>query len=541
MSFSTLPAILSPRTAQMLFPGTRLFEGRLPAYLQNHGALRDNNARRKVGLSAQSASPTPILGYGSLRVRQVGLAPTLSLLLGLPIPFNSMGRVIADLVPRIASFVKECAPAPEGESLSLHACKTNKDKPCDSALASEAVTARAIRCSDLVYLTQLHHIAAWQQHRAILSHAELSRNDAVLTDPLFAGAKAKWLRLYAALDKEIKSLPAAAHAPMNAGTLIPESRPAGLGLTLPLSSIGSETAETELISRISQLSEARVVGEEKSGRKNSERGAAAEGASGAASILPSLVPYLLASAAFSQEAWQASVRQLCTFNMTLMICGTLIGLSSLLILACAFLALHKARDGDVNDATNVFTDCGLPELAAIARWLSASACISGATWVVGWAYAGIYKGLLSDSAAAVDVFVWRQLPLVCVTGLLCSVVVPFAPVLLPVCRSIRKLVGRLRDAEAEHLMHGGKDKKGLGALLSMDLCFSRLWLRLFNRGTLLCYISVFALCIVPFSDCLVDRECSIVKYLIGTYCLSAGITVFKTPSVMREKMQIVAA
>lgn len=541
MSFSTLPAILSPRTAQMLFPGTRLFEGRLPAYLQNHGALRDNNARRRVGLSAQSASPTPILGYGSLRVRQVGLAPTLSLLLGLPIPFNSMGRVIADLVPRVASFVKECAPAREGESLSLHACETNRDKSCGSALASEAVTARAIRCSDLAYLTQLHHIAAWQQHRAILSHAKLTRNDAVLTDPLFVGAKAKWLRLYAALDKEVKSLPAAAHAPVNAGTLIPESRPADLHLTLPLSSIGSEMAETELISRRSKLLEARVVGEERSGGENSEREAAAEGASGAASILPSLVPYLLASAAFSQEAWQASVRQLCTFNMTLMICGTLIGLSSLLILACAFLALHKARDGGLNDAANVLTDRGLPELAAIARWLFASACIGGATWIAGWACAGIYKGLLPDSAAAVDVFVWRQLPLVCVTGLLCSVVAPFAPVLLPVCRCIRKLVGRLPHAEAEHLMHDGKDKKGLGALLSKDLCFTRLWLRLFSRGTLLCYISVFALCIVPFSDCFVDRECSIVKYLIGTYCLSAGITVFKTPSVMREKMQIVAA
>lgn len=539
LSFSTLPAMLSPRTAQMLSPDTRLFPGRLPTYLQNHGAFRDSSGRRRVGSGSalDAASPTAALGYGSSRVRQVGLAPTLSLLLGLPIPFNSMGRIIADLVPSVASFVQECASESQGTSLSTFSCGTSDGKPCSVKESEDLATARTVRCSDLAYLTQLHHIVAWQQHRAILTHAALTGNGAVLTDPHFAAIKVKWLRLYSELDKEIKSLPQAAHVPLTSGSSAPNSRLGELGSTISMPTAGIEGADTELISHLSQL---RPDGVGSGNDGDVHIGTAKEAKEGAASALPSLVPYLLASANFSQEAWQASVRQLCTFNIMLMVCGIFMALSSLIILGLAAWTLRNPFSSGANHTTRRRGAHSLPDSATIARWLCMSTCIGGGTWAAVWAFLEVFKYLLADSASALDLFLWRQLPALCLTGALSSVVAPFARSSLSLCPQ-RGLLRRSRQGEDEPLVPGKRLACGLSKLLQQDLCLSHLCLRLFSGGRFHCYASLLVLCILPFSDCFVEGECSIVKFLIGIYCISAALTASATPSTGREKNQVVAA
>ncbi|CDI73670.1 hypothetical protein, conserved [Eimeria praecox] len=519
--------------------------GRTPTYLQNHGALRDSIGRRKVGSgsSLDAASPTAALGYGARRVRQVGLAPTLSLLLGLPIPFNSMGRIIADLVPSVASFVEECAQGAQGKSLRAFKCGANDGKPCRVRDGEDLATARAVRCSDLVYLTQLHHIAAWQQHRAIMTHAALTGNGAVLTDPQFAASKAKWLRLYSELDKEIKSLPPAAHEPLTSGSSAPTFGLAESNSTLSLSNAGIEAADSELISRISQLSGPADGGD--SGKEgDAHLGTTKEAATGAASALPSLIPYLRASADFSQEAWQASVRQLCTFNIMFMLCGISMVFCSVVILVLSFWALHIPFSAGANPTNESHTPCSLPELATIARWLCYSACIGGGIWAVGWAFLETLSNHLADPAPALEAFVWRQLPVLSLTGALCSVVVPFARSILtlyPRISAQRGLLRGSRQGEDEPLVSGKPAAWGLAKLLQQKLCVSQLWIRFFSGGRFHCYVSLLVLCIIPFNDCLVERECSIVKFLISIYCISAGLTAFATPSPRREKKQIVSA
>lgn len=548
MSFSTLPAILSPRAAQILSPATRVVENRLPAYLQSHGAFRDNNRRRNVGGTAafSPSSPTPMLGYGPLRVRQVGLAPTLSLLMGLPIPFNSMGRIIADLVPSLASFVPECARAVPGEPGSSSACDRNEGKPCNALpMHDEAASALAIRCSDLAYITQLHHIVAWQQHRAIAAHASVTGNDAVLTDPQFAAAKSQWLRLYSALDKEVKALPAAAHIPLTLDATAPIAGPAGPGVALALPPLGSETAEAELLFHISRLAKDAADSDARKGKGGQAAPRKDDDTAGSlAFALPSLVPYLLASAEFSQEALLASVRQLGTFNMLLMLCGTLLTLSSLLILLFAVLGLRQPSADRSYQTPKGLIASGLPEAATVARWLWGSACVGGGTWATGWATSEILKYLQVGPAAAADALVWRQLPVLCATGALCSLVIPFAR-----CGLRRflnstapfKLPGEVPTGEAEPLVMDKHVGWGLTGALRREMCLSRLWLWGFGGGTFLFYASLFALCIVPFSDCLVNRECSVVRFLIGIYCISAGLTVYATPSSYNEKKHIVSA
>ncbi|CDJ50798.1 hypothetical protein, conserved [Eimeria brunetti] len=544
-SFSTLPAMLSPRTAQMLSPATRLFAGRLPTYLQSHGAFRDSSGRRRVASAAlDAASPTAALGYGSRRVSQVGLAPTLSLLLGLPIPFNSMGRIIADIVPSIASFVQECAPEAQAESLSAFKCGANDGKSCGETESEVFAIAQTVRCSDVAYLTQLHHIVAWQQHQAIMTLAAVTGNGAVLADPQFAAAKVKWLRLYSELDKEIKALPEAAHLRLTSGSSAHTFTRKKLDATISFPADGFETADAELLSHISRLSQTPAGGGKSGEEGETHVGSAKEVAAGAASALPSLVPYLRACADFSQEVWQASVRQLCTFNIVFMVCGILMTLSSVIILGLAAWALRNPFRGSVNPTFGARTACSLPELATIARWLRTSACIGGGTWAAGWALLEICKHVRGDYASELDVFLWRQLPALCLTGVLCSAVVPFArsTLSLPAGSSAqRHLLRESCQGEDEPPLSGEQAAGGLWKLLQEDLCPSRLWLRLFNGGRFHCYVALFMLCIIPFSDCFVEGECSIVKFLINIYCISAGLAAFATPSTKGEKEQIVAA
>lgn len=546
LSFSTLPAMLSPRAAQMLSPGTRLFAGRLPAYLQNHGAFCDSTGRRRVdfGSALDAASPTAALGYGSRRIRQVGLAPTLALLMGIPIPFNSMGRIIADVVPSIASFVPECFPEALMTPLNASKCGADDGKACSEGESEDHAVARRVRCSDLAYLTQLHHIAAWQQHRAVVTNAALTGNGAVLTDPQFAAAKAKWLKLYSELDKEIKSLPTTAHAPLNSGSLAPNSKAREFDATISLPIPGLDYADAELISNISRLSQTRAGGDASS-REEAERiWTSEETTAGAASALPSLVPYLLASAEFSREAWQASVRQLCTFNIMLMLCGIFMALSSLTILGLAAWALRNSFRGDADSRPEAPAARSLPEGVTIARWLCVSTCIGAGTWAALWVFLEIFRHLLAEWASALHVFLWRQLPALCLTGALCSVVVPFVQTALPMFRENYAQRGLRRDSfegDDAPLLAGKRIAWGFTKLLQQDLCLSHLWLRLFSGGRLHCYGSLLILCIVPFSDCFVEREYSIVKFLIVIYCISAGLTVFATPSSGGDKKHIVAA
>ncbi|KAL8453901.1 hypothetical protein Emed_000612 [Eimeria media] len=532
LSFSTLPAYLTPRAAQELSPATRLFDSRLPTYLQNHGALSDSHGRRRVSsdVNTPSSSPTPNLGYGSRRVRQVGLAPTLSLLMGLPVPFNSMGQIIADLVPTLSSFVAECAQHLANVSAS------------SNASGSIALT---VRCSDLAYLTQLHHIVAWQQYRAIKAHATVTGNDSVLMDSRFAAAKAHWLSLYSALDKEIKALPPEAHVQLTQDLThsTPQTEHGNLDQTLPLRS--AEASEDELLHKLRRYRAdgASSVVDETSGEDSAGQANEAQTAH-LSSALPSLVPYLSAAADFSQEAFLASVRQLGTFNLHLMLCGVFMTLSGFVILLCASLLLSNSSESFSRGTPQTQTENGLPKIATFIWWLSTSAGVGALMWLGPWACCEAIKALRLAPPAATHLFLWRQLPAASLTGASCFLALLLVRRTLkrrPCKVSLKMFSGLLQGDEEPLVEERQSGGRRFAAALPGEICLSRLWLSLFDGGRLLCYLSLFVLCAVPFNDCLVNRESAIVNFVTCVYCMSAALATFGTSSDGAEKKRIVSA
>ncbi|KAL8432546.1 hypothetical protein ACSSS7_004543 [Eimeria intestinalis] len=512
---------------------------------ENHGALSDVNGRRRVRSDGNSrqASPTPTLGYGSRRVRQVGLAPTLSLILGLPIPFNSMGQVIADLVPALSSFVKECAQHLAEVSAAINTCDHSEGKPCIGKIEAAEAIAPTVRCSDLAYLTQLHHITAWQQYRAIKAHATVTGNDSILTDSRFAAARARWLNLYSSLDREIKALPPEAHIQLARNGSHSGSRGdnSNMGQTLLLRN--AETSEDELMDglRRYRAAIASSSADETRGDNSAARANDAQN-SRLSSALPSLVLYLSAAADFSQEAFLASVRQLGTFNMQLMWCGIFMTLSSLVILFCASLLLSNTPGGFTRDTPHTQVESGLPKMTTFIWWFSISAGVGSLIWIVAWACCETIEALDFSLSDVTDVILWRQLPFLCLTGASCFLAFLFAKRTLkwfPSSASLKTF--GLLQAEKEPLVEERQVGGRLAAVLLRETCLSRLWLNLFGGGRLLCYSSLFALCLMPFNDCLVNRECAIVRFLTVVYCMSAGLATFGTPCGGVEKTRIVSA
>ncbi|KAL8445960.1 hypothetical protein Emag_004925 [Eimeria magna] len=513
---------------------------------ENHGALSDINGRRRVSsdVNTRSSSPTPTLGYGSRRVRQVGLAPTLSLLMGLPIPFNSMGQVIADLVPTLSSFVGECAQHLVRVSAASNGCGHGEGKPCIGKPEAAGSIAPTVRCSDLAYLTQLHHIAAWQQYRAIKAHATVTGNDSVLTDPRFEAAKAHWLNLYSALDKEIKALPPEAHIQLVQDVTYFDSL-AGNGTldqTLPLGS--AESSEDELLYtlRRHRADGASSIVDGTSGEDSASRANDAHTAR-LSSALPSLVPYLSAAADFSQEAFLASVRQFGTFNMQLMWCGVFMTLGSFVILLCASLLLSNSSESFTRGKPQTQTERGLPKIATFIWWLSISAGVGSLIWLGAWACCEAVKALQLSPSAATDVILWRQLPLASLTSASCFLVLLFVRRTLRriPCQVSLKMFSGLLQGEEEPLVEERQSGGRSAAVWPEEICLSRLCLSLFGGGRLLCYSSLFALCVVPFNDCLVNRECAIVNFIAVVYCMSAGLATFGTSCGGGEKTRIVFA
>lgn len=549
LSVSTLPSILSPRVAQLLSPTTRLFEGRLPQYLKSHGAFHDESDLRTAAWTSSSLSSstslTPAVGYGVSRVRQVGLAPTLALLMGLPIPFNSMGSLLADLIPSVASFVQECSGTLPGASGGFSVCYKSEGMSCNAVpRLGDQATAVTVRCSDLAYLTQLYHISTWQQYRAIAVRAALTGNDAVLTDPQFAAARSHWLKLYFELDKEIKALPDAAHRPLTGGSVASNLAPPDPVGVLPVPPVGIEVADAELLSGIRRLAEAGAEGQEIKGEMANKVSKTSGNIASIASTLPSLVPYLMACAAFSQEALMASSRQLGTFNDLLLFCGALLVLCSLLVLVLALWGFRQLSDFHLIQPSKFSVARALPDISMFARCIRNSLCIWGAAWLATWAFTEVFKLLEGGPAVAAEVLVWRQLPVICVTGVLCSLVIPFGRSVLPPLlnsAALKKRVSRVSKQGANAYTEAHQYAWGFAALLRWQPCLSRLWLCLFGGGTYLCYFSLVVLCIVPFSDCLVDRECSVVRFLLGLYCIATGCTAFATGSTGMEKFQVISA
>lgn len=459
--------------------------------------------------------------------------------MGIPIPFNSMGQIMVDLVPALASFVDECASASSKVHSKSNACETGEGKSCISRPRRDGLTALMVRCSDLAYLTQLHHITAWQQHRAIATHAAVSGNHSVLRDPLFQKAKSKWLRLYLQLDKEIKALPATAHMPLIQSVAVPATRSPGPEAILPLSPHSSD-AELELLAGLSHLAEgsAGIDGSVAPGEtldQNSE-----ESTASLSLALPSLIPYLRASAEFSKEALHASFRQLGTFNLLLISCGIILTLSSLLILVCTILGLSRIQESCPPESL----DGSLPAVTAIARCLVKSGAIAGFVWILAWVFSEVLICFHPDLLHEASDLVWHQLPTVCVTGALCTLAFPFAQCVQSHqlnSSNLVRMLGSLRSHKSEPLAMAQNPGWRFAKMLQHDLCFSHLWLNLFGGGTLLCYFSLMVLCIVPLSDCFVDMEFAIVKFLIGLYCISAGLAVFATPSSSVPKIRIASA
>ncbi|KAL8429105.1 hypothetical protein Efla_003158 [Eimeria flavescens] len=545
-SFSMLPASLSPRAAQELSPASRLVHSRLPSYLQSHGALSEDSGRRRVKLDAasRSSSPTPTLGYGSRRVRQVGLAPTLSLLLGLPIPFNSMGQVIADLVPTLGSFVEECSPSLMEASVQT-SFEPSEGKQDSGERGANKTIASAVRCSDLAYLTQLHHISAWQQHRAIVTHAAVTGNKSVLTDSQFAAAKDHWLTQFSELDKEIKALPGQAHLRLFRKKASASEEPSDgeALLELPPQSLHSE--EEELLSYVSHVPQGASATVEGTTEGNQTTKANNGGkAASVSSLLPSLVPYLLAASEFSQEALLASIRQLGTFNLQLMLCGIVMTLCSFLILVCASVILKSGSQPHLEATGGGQYEHELPAVVTIIRWLGMSVCIGSLVWIAAWASLKACKSWELCPFPAVDVVLWRQLPVLLVTGASFLLVFPFANGSLRwfsrTCAP-RTLHCRMRHEEVEPLVEEQQADKAFIVALRQKICLSRVGLNLFGGGTYMCYFSLAALCAVPFNDCLVNRECSVVRFLVCVYCMLTGLAVLSTPSRGAEKSRILSA
>ncbi|PFH35290.1 hypothetical protein BESB_061770 [Besnoitia besnoiti] len=175
-AFSLLPFSFSSADVESLLGASLpLFASPAPRYMRHHSGFAPDSPPSSASppssppSSSSSSSPSPSASSPSSRssysvssspiwprrIRQVDWTSTVALLLGLPIPFSSLGALIPDIVPSLSSFVPACAAA---------ATMPSPSPPPSSALA--------FRCSDLLYVAQLHHVVAWAQRRAIDAYAE---------------------------------------------------------------------------------------------------------------------------------------------------------------------------------------------------------------------------------------------------------------------------------------------------------------------------------------------------------------------------------
>lgn len=507
-AFSSLPAILSQRQATQLHSALPLFARSLPPYAANHGgalaALEDRKQPFVASSSAENENrlpqpPPAELCYSPRRVRQLDLTPTLSLLLGLPIPFNAIGGLAADLVPRVSSFVEECSGG-----------RGTK------APVGDADVAKAVRCSDLAFLTQLHHIAAWSQLRSVTAYAVASGNDSVLRDAALQQRKAEWLALFEKLDGEVKRLPPEAFAPLQRGGQNRRPRrPAASRSLLEKPPLPDALAAEEA----ALLDGLGAAGK---GHRNDEPEGKAPFIS---KLLPTLIPYLQACAAFSKEVVSASQRHLGTFSLNFMVCGVLLAWLGLCVLVATALTLRAdAMDG--GDVGFALQDKGLPGGTAVFKCLFASVSFAVAAKLV-WTlkeeglepFVGLFK---KGEAAAwlLDSPVLTTLAL----GPVAALYIWRAP------------LSQLQRRCSTSRISGAFRWSGQQSMF----CRERI-VKLFGGGRCAFWMSLMGFLIILFSDCFVREEASIIRFFLVLFVLLAAAEVFAIPLLIEERKKFLAA
>ncbi|PHJ20036.1 transmembrane protein, partial [Cystoisospora suis] len=193
-----------------------LFSSPLPGYIRHHAALLSDIENRLSSLKSSSSS-SPVALYPR-RIHQVDWTPTVALLLGLPIPFSSLGSIILDLIPSLSSFVPICKTLTQSSSSSspsLPSSSSSFSLSSHSSSSSSVSLSLSYRCNDLLYATQLQHIAAWHKRRSIDVYAKTSKSYAVVEDQT---VKKTWTDVLEAFQKFTSlraQLPLSFHEPLN--------------------------------------------------------------------------------------------------------------------------------------------------------------------------------------------------------------------------------------------------------------------------------------------------------------------------------------
>ncbi|KEP67432.1 UNVERIFIED_CONTAM: hypothetical protein HHA_224920 [Hammondia hammondi] len=191
--FSLLPFSFTAADVDNFGSPLPLFPTPLPPYIRHHSAVSS------VSSVSPSVDSTSSPAYRPRRIRQVDWTSTVALLLGLPIPFSSLGSLIPDIVPSLSSFVPACAALASNTSTS--------SSPHSFPSSASLHTSLVFRCNDVFYLVQLQHIVAWNQRRAIDAYVETTKCRAVVDDGRVRRSWTHLSELFRRLQSLLERLP----------------------------------------------------------------------------------------------------------------------------------------------------------------------------------------------------------------------------------------------------------------------------------------------------------------------------------------------
>ncbi|ESS32442.1 putative transmembrane protein [Toxoplasma gondii RUB] len=319
--FSLLPFSFTTADVDNFGSPLPLFPTPLPPYIRHHSAVSS------VSSVSSSVDSTSSPAYRPRRIRQVDWTSTVALLLGLPIPFSSLGSLIPDIVPSLSSFVPACGALASNASSS---------SPPPSSLPSSASlhTSLAFRCNDMFYLVQLQHIVAWNQRRAIDAYVETTNCRAVVDDGRVRRSWTHLSELFRRLQSLLARLPPSFKRRLTMQTEDISGVNEGPGREgNGLSTNGSRPFDDE-----------RWTDKAESQNDPSSPPLAASSVDGlVAEILPVASAYARACAEFSRAVFDASKVQFSTFDKYLIFMGILVCIAAVVVLQW-LLRLHEKNE-----------------------------------------------------------------------------------------------------------------------------------------------------------------------------------------------------
>lgn len=341
--FSFLPLAFSSSdvTTKLLSSSSLpLFSSPLPRYMRHHAALLSDIESQLSSLNSSSSSPPPVV-YPR-RIHQVDWTSTVALLLGLPIPFSSLGSVILDLIPSLSSFVPICKTLTQSSSSSSF-----PSPPPPSSLSSHLSSSSSsvslslsYRCNDLLYATQLQHIAAWHQRRSIDVYAKTAKSFAVVEDQTVRDRWLDVLRIFERLQSLREKLPLSFHQTLHLYDEEKEQVEAE-GQTSERESFSLHEEEERMMESASSRS--KDVHEKPLSPSSFSVSSSLDVKDLVREILEASQAYLSACTEFSQAVFNASKRQFSTFDEKYIFLGILLAiLTSCLLLSMYFFLLNPS-------------------------------------------------------------------------------------------------------------------------------------------------------------------------------------------------------